>query len=196
MPCSSRLRSWPEGPTKGTPWRSSWKPGASPTNIRSAWGSPWPNTTWVRLWYRRQRVQPAASAATASSSVGTSAVPAGPAAAATAAGDGHGRAVGPPHRGRDQAQQAAGLDPAVRAVLGVGPTGRHQGLELVPAVRAAVLVQRHAIPLLRAEGRRRPGYRRPGRRPGPRPGWRRPTPPRPRRLPGPWWPAPWARPGR
>src|SRR5919107_5446199 len=144
MPSRRRLRSWPEGPTKGTPWRSSWKPGASPTNIRSACGSPWPNTTMVRLWYSRQRVQPAASAATASSSVGTSAVPAGPAAAATAAGDGHGRAVAAPHRGRDQAQQPAGFGPTVRAVLGVGSAGRDQGLELVPAVPAAVLVERHA----------------------------------------------------
>src|SRR5215207_3503828 len=148
MPSSRRLRSWPEGPTKGRPWRSSWKPGASPTNIRSAWGSPWPNTTWVRLWCRRQRVQPAASAATASSSVGTSAVPAGPAAAATAAGRGHGGAGTAPHRGRDQAEQPAGLGAAVRAVLGVGAAGRYQGLELVPAVRAAVLVERHATPLL------------------------------------------------
>src|SRR5215207_3634413 len=188
MPSSRRLRSWPEGPTKGRPWRSSWKPGASPTNIRSAWGSPWPKTTWVRLWYRRQRVQPAASAATASSSVGTSAVPAGPAAAAgTGTRDGHGRAVAAPNRGGDQAQQPAGLRAAGRAVLVVGAAGRHQRLELVPAVRAAVLVERHASLLLLP---RRPGCRRPVRRPEPRPGWRRRAPPRPRRLPGPSPPAP------
>src|SRR5215218_8803252 len=163
MPSRRRLRSWPEGPTNGMPWRSSWKPGASPTNIRSARGSPWPKTTWVRLSYRRQRVQPAASAATASSSVGTSAVPAGPAAAAaTAAGDGHGRAVAAPDRGRDQAEQPAHLGTAVGAGLGVGPAGRDQRLELLPAVPTAVLVERHAILLLlRPMCRRRPGCRRP-----------------------------------
>ena len=38
---------------------SSWKPGASPTNISSACGLPAPNTTCVRPWARRQRVQAA-----------------------------------------------------------------------------------------------------------------------------------------
>src|SRR6266545_3359344 len=70
MPASRRLRSWPEGPTNGSPCRSSWKPGASPTSISSACGSPWPKTTWVRLSWRRQRVQVAASSAIRSSSVG------------------------------------------------------------------------------------------------------------------------------
>src|SRR6266700_710788 len=65
----STSRSCPEGPTNGRPCLSSWKPGASPTNITSAVGLPWPNTTWVRLSCNRQRVQVAASAASNSSSV-------------------------------------------------------------------------------------------------------------------------------
>src|SRR6266511_6344191 len=63
MPASRRLRSWPEGPTKGRPCRSSWKPGASPTNISSACGLPSPKTTWVRPLCRLQRVHVAALAA-------------------------------------------------------------------------------------------------------------------------------------
>ena len=42
-------------------------------NIRSATGSPMPNTTWVRPWLSAQRVHVDASVATSSSGVGTSA---------------------------------------------------------------------------------------------------------------------------
>src|SRR5690242_16357700 len=49
------------------PCLSSWKPGASPTNIRSARGLPAPKTTCVLPCASRQRVQPAVSAPYASS---------------------------------------------------------------------------------------------------------------------------------
>src|SRR5947207_2893034 len=55
------------------PCLSSWKPGASPTNIRSACGSPTPNTTCVRPCARRHLVQPATWRAKSSSSVSCSA---------------------------------------------------------------------------------------------------------------------------
>ena len=64
---SSRSSSWPDRPTNGSPRRSSSRPGASPTNIRSASGSPTPKTTWVRVAANGQRVHPAASAASSAS---------------------------------------------------------------------------------------------------------------------------------
>ena len=56
-PCSasSSSSSWPARPTNGMPCWSSWNPGASPTNIRSASALPAPNTTWVRLSWRGQQ---------------------------------------------------------------------------------------------------------------------------------------------
>src|SRR5258708_3652678 len=42
IPSSSLPSSFPAAPTKGTPCLSSWKPGASPTNISSAVGEPEP----------------------------------------------------------------------------------------------------------------------------------------------------------
>src|SRR5207249_1442571 len=84
IPASSCSSSFPAAPTKGTPCLSSCKPGASPTNIRSAFGSPAPKTTWVRPSERRQRVQPATCRPNASSSVSCSA--AATASAATATG--------------------------------------------------------------------------------------------------------------
>src|SRR6476469_8297014 len=63
MPSSS----FPAWPTKGTPCLSSWKPGASPTNIRSACGLPAPKTTCVRPCASRHRVQPAVATPYASS---------------------------------------------------------------------------------------------------------------------------------
>src|SRR5262249_3821307 len=61
-PASSPSSSFPAWPTKGTPCLSSWKPGASPTNIRSARGLPAPKTTCVRPCASRQRVQEAVAA--------------------------------------------------------------------------------------------------------------------------------------
>ena len=66
---SSRSSSLPERPTKGSPWRSSSRPGASPTNMRSASGSPTPNTTWVRPAESGHRVHAGASAASSARSV-------------------------------------------------------------------------------------------------------------------------------
>ena len=66
---SSRSSSWPDRPTNGSPRRSSSRPGASPTNMRSASGSPTPNTTWVRVAASGHRVHPAASAASSASRV-------------------------------------------------------------------------------------------------------------------------------
>ena len=60
---SMRVNSCPAAPTNGSPCLSSWKPGPSPMNIRSASGSPTPKTTCVRLWASRHFVQPDASAA-------------------------------------------------------------------------------------------------------------------------------------
>src|SRR2546427_404091 len=48
IPPRRRSRSFPACPTNGIPCWSSWKPGASPTNMRSASGFPTPKTTWVR----------------------------------------------------------------------------------------------------------------------------------------------------
>src|SRR5260363_239148 len=59
---------------KGSPRRSSFAPGASPTSIQSAFESPTPNTVWVRCSQSPQRVQYAHSAANApqsSCSIGT-----------------------------------------------------------------------------------------------------------------------------
>src|SRR5688500_2412127 len=61
IPFSSFSSSLPAWPTNGTPFASSWNPGASPTNIRSACGSPEPKTTCVRVAASGQRVQPRVS---------------------------------------------------------------------------------------------------------------------------------------
>src|SRR5437764_11303419 len=83
MPARSLPSSWPAAPTNGTPCLSSWKPGASPTNIRSAVDEPAPKTTCVRPLARAHFVHPATSslyaprlsasvAATATSTTATS----------------------------------------------------------------------------------------------------------------------------
>src|SRR4051794_38290938 len=46
---SSVSSNWPAWPTNGLPWRSSFLPGASPTNISSASALPIPKTRFVRL---------------------------------------------------------------------------------------------------------------------------------------------------
>src|SRR3989304_7296448 len=46
---SSSSKRRPAAPTNGSPFRSSWNPGASPTNIRSDRGLPTPKTTLVRV---------------------------------------------------------------------------------------------------------------------------------------------------
>src|SRR4051794_11517913 len=59
MPSRSFERSFPAAPTNGTPCLSSWNPGASPTNIKSAVDEPDPKTTCVRPSASAQRMQPA-----------------------------------------------------------------------------------------------------------------------------------------
>src|ERR1035437_9994140 len=65
MPICARSfsSSFPAWPTNGRPCLSSWKPGASPTNINAACGLPAPKTTCVRPRASRQRVQPATGTA-------------------------------------------------------------------------------------------------------------------------------------
>src|SRR5579859_4259166 len=53
----SRSSNFPERPTKGSPARSSSRPGPSPTKSRSAAGLPTPNTTCVRPAANGHRVQ-------------------------------------------------------------------------------------------------------------------------------------------
>src|SRR5579872_3654579 len=50
-------RSLPAAPTNGSPWRSSLKPGASPTIIMSAGQGPTPGTACVRVACRPQLLQ-------------------------------------------------------------------------------------------------------------------------------------------
>src|SRR5580765_6898727 len=68
MPARSLPSSCPAAPTNGTPCLSSWNPGASPTNIRSAAGEPEPKTTCVRVWESGQRVHSATPSRKAASS--------------------------------------------------------------------------------------------------------------------------------
>ena len=57
---SARSSSWPAGPTKGRPCRSSWSPGCSPTNISFACFGPSPGTARVAcspIGHSRQRCE-------------------------------------------------------------------------------------------------------------------------------------------
>src|SRR5262245_53455723 len=148
MPMSSFPSSWPAAPTNGTPCLSSWKPGASPTNIRSAVGEPEPKTTCVRLFARAQRVQSATAspyAASVSSEVGisvtaTASVPAAAEGRRTAAWlDGRGR-LG--LRGREHRELPLHLHRAA-----VGALRRlvvaDEFLEVRLAAHADVFVDRH-----------------------------------------------------
>src|SRR5919106_1940037 len=66
----SCVRSLPARPTNGMPCLSSSAPGPSPTNTRSAWGSPSPNTTWVRPWVARGHFVHASASRSSSSNDG------------------------------------------------------------------------------------------------------------------------------
>src|SRR5680860_1295099 len=68
MASSIWLSSCPARPTKGSPWRSSSAPGASPTKITSASASPAPNTAFVRVSCRGHRVHPLTSSYSSTSS--------------------------------------------------------------------------------------------------------------------------------
>src|SRR5919206_549764 len=63
MPASARAlsRSRPAGPTNGSPLRSSWSPGCSPTKTTRAVSGPSPNTVWVACSHSSQARQPAAA---------------------------------------------------------------------------------------------------------------------------------------
>ena len=64
---SASSKSWPAGPTNGSPARSSWSPGCSPTSMIAASGGPEPNTVCVAWAQRPQFLHDrAASAASAS----------------------------------------------------------------------------------------------------------------------------------
>ena len=67
MPIASMIfvRSWPARPTNARPCSSSSRPGASPTNISSAFGLPWPKTMFVRVFESLQRGQPSRNFASA-----------------------------------------------------------------------------------------------------------------------------------
>ena len=129
------------------PCWSSWNPGASPTNIRSASGSPLPTTTWVRPLRQRapraRRSTPSEAAAApllallhpwsrfchgirtdvCQSGAGRRSMAAAAAAAAAAASAADGRALGA--RGRKRGQQPSDRGAAaVRAAHGRVAAGR------------------------------------------------------------------------
>src|SRR6266545_2322447 len=148
IPASSVSSSFPACPTNGTPCLSSWKPGASPTNIRSAWGCPDPKTTCVRPSASRHFVQPAIeSAKTASPSIAPESnaaagrsVPAAAGTAATATAAQRGTAldaVGGEHREL--------LADVLRAAIGAISrfAHRHELLVVGLAFHADELVNRH-----------------------------------------------------
>src|SRR4051812_5288866 len=85
MPASNWSSSFPAAPTNGTPCLSSWKPGASPTNIRSAVGEPEPKTTCVLVAASAQRVHEETTSPYAASADGATSVAAATRAPATAA---------------------------------------------------------------------------------------------------------------
>src|SRR4051794_16092217 len=69
MPASASAlsSSRPAGPTNGSPLRSSWSPGCSPTNTTRAVSGPSPNTVWVAGSHSSQARQPAAAVLSPSS---------------------------------------------------------------------------------------------------------------------------------
>ncbi len=70
MACSMLSSSLPAWPTKGSPARSSFSPGASPTISQSTGASgPTPKTVFLRLWQSAQAVQPATAACSAGQSM-------------------------------------------------------------------------------------------------------------------------------
>src|ERR671937_1521821 len=142
IPASSWSSSLPAAPTNGTPCLSSWKPGASPTNIRSASGSPEPKTTWVRPCASAQRVQPATSSRNARSSwAGASSVTAATTSAATAAAT---ECAGLPGGARHRERREL-LGDLRRAAVGARDLRfpAHELLEVLLAAHANELVDGH-----------------------------------------------------
>ena len=62
-PVSALSSSRPAGPTNGSPVRSSWSPGCSPTNTMRAVSGPSPKTVCVAGSHSSQARQPAAAVA-------------------------------------------------------------------------------------------------------------------------------------
>src|SRR5689334_15878240 len=146
MPASSLSSSFPAWPTNGMPCLSSWNPGASPTNIRSASGSPTPKTTCVRPSARRHFVQPPTWRANASSSFSGWSVAAATASAATAAATGGSSEAGLPGgavRREDGELLAHVRGGAVRAVRLLAVAD--ELLEVRLALHADVFVDRHRV---------------------------------------------------
>src|SRR4051794_40002100 len=141
IPARSLSSSFPAWPTNGSPCLSSWKPGASPTNIRSASGLPLPKTTCVRPSCKRQRVQPATWRERTSSSVKDSAAATGT--AATTARTSVGRLIGGAVPGEDRELLAHVRRRAVRAVRLLAASD--ELLEVRLALHADVLVDRHRV---------------------------------------------------
>src|ERR687898_913744 len=174
MTASSCSSSLPAAPTNGTPCLSSWKPGASPTNIRSAFGSPEPKTTCVRPPASAHFVQPATTSPKArSSSARVSSVSAATAPAATAAATERAGLPGGADRreGRELPGDVGRAAVRARNLL-ISPD---QLLEVRLALHADVFVHRHRPGSLGAvpDGRQRvpstcPKTPRPPARPGPR----------------------------
>src|SRR4051794_37225217 len=146
---SSFESSWPAAPTNGTPCLSSWKPGASPTNIRSASGEPAPNTTCVRPRASAHFVQPDTSAAYAARGSVTAT-----AAASTAAASSSRRTetrLGAGAVGRELRELLLHLlGPALRARRRLAEA--NELLEVRFAAHADVLVDRHRHQITQAIG--------------------------------------------
>src|SRR5215212_770301 len=138
MPASSWSSSFPAAPTNGTPCLSSWKPGASPTNMRSAAGSPDPNTTCVRPPASGQRVQSATASRYAWRSVAAATASAATAAATTA--ECAGLPGGADRRERRELPRDVGRAAGRACHLLVAPD---ELLEVLLALHADVLVHRH-----------------------------------------------------
>src|SRR5947209_7727718 len=132
MPSRSFDSSWPAAPTNGTPCLSSWKPGASPTNIRSASGAPAPKTTCVRPCESAHFVQ----SATASRYARSSAAATGSSATAATKAGLSGGAV----RCERRAELLRHLGLAAVGAGGIGVGHPHQFLEVAFAAHADVLV--------------------------------------------------------
>src|SRR5690242_1547621 len=145
MPASSLSSSLPAWPTNGMPCLSSWKPGASPTNIRSASGSPTPKTTCVRPSARRHLSQPPTWRANASSSLSGWSVAAATASAATAATGGSSEAglLGGAVRREDGELLAHIRGGAVRTVRLLAVPD--ELLEVRLALHTDVFVDRHRV---------------------------------------------------
>src|SRR3954452_20042544 len=139
MPSRSFERSFPAAPTNGTPFLSSWNPGASPTNISSAVAEPAPKTTCVRVAASAQRVQPATWSPYASSERSAAAATTATATAAATEGGLPGDAV----RCERRAELLGDLQVAAVGAGRIGIRHADELLEMGLAAHADVVVDRH-----------------------------------------------------